>query len=197
MENRKKILIFSSKKNLRIIKRKLDLYKKRFILRFVSDEKKILKSDMLISFVNGRIFNKIILNKFKYSINFHPGPPNLPGRDPHHWAIFFKKKYYGITLHEMKKKVDTGKIIYTSLFKIKKNDNPQTLRKKAFNLCLNIFVKNFSKIIKGNIKQKKKIIWSKKIRKRSEVYKLLDDMKYFHVSRQLKVKTAFGDFIKN
>ena len=158
MENRKKILIFSSKKNLRIIKRKLDLHKKKFILRFVFDEKKMPKGDMLISFVNGRIFNKIILNKFKHTINFHPGPPNLPGRDPHHWAIFFKKKYHGITLHEMKKKVDKGKIIYTSLFKIKKNDNPQTLRKKAFNLCLSIFIKHFPKIINGKINQKKKIL---------------------------------------
>ena len=197
MENKKKILIFSSKKNIRIIKRKLYLYKKKFILRFVFDEKKMPKGDMLISFVNGRIFNEIILNRFKHSINFHPGPPNLPGRDPHHWAIFFKKKHYGITLHEIKKKVDTGKIIYTNLFKIKKNDNPQTLRKKAFNLCLNIFVKNFPKIINGKINQKKKIVWSKKIRKRSEVYKLLDTMKHLNSSKQLKVKMAFGDFIKN
>tara|TARA_Y100000591_G_scaffold333342_1_gene376012 strand:+ start:1242 stop:1823 length:582 start_codon:yes stop_codon:yes gene_type:complete len=192
MEVKKKVFIFTSKKNVKILKKKLSKYRD-YNLKIIDKKNKILSGDILISFVNGVILSEKILKKFKLSINFHPAPPSLPGRDPHHWAIFFKKKNYGITIHRMEKKVDTGKILFTKYFKINKKDNPQNLRKKSFDLSLQILIKNFDKIVDNRFKEKK-IQWARSKKKRSDVFSLINNLKKFKKIKQNNIKKSFRDF---
>ena len=44
------------------------------------------------------------------SYNFHPGPPNRPGRYPSVFALYDNARHFGITVHEMLPKVDSGAI---------------------------------------------------------------------------------------
>ena len=49
--------------------------------------------------------------KYKIAINFHCGPLEYPGPDPHHWASYDKSKYYGGVCHFMNSKPDNGSVI--------------------------------------------------------------------------------------
>jgi methionyl-tRNA formyltransferase len=48
--------------------------------------------------------------------NFHPGPPNRPGRYPSIFAIYDGDTEFGITIHEMAPKVDSGAIVAVDFF---------------------------------------------------------------------------------
>ncbi len=52
------------------------------------------------------------------SYNFHPGPPNRPGRYPSVFAIYEKAQHYGVTVHEMTEKVDAGPIVAAEWFSV-------------------------------------------------------------------------------
>ena len=61
----------------------------------------------LISFCSSVIVPAAILNAFPGpSYNFHPGPPDRPGRFPSVFAIYERAKIFGVTVHEMIAKVD-------------------------------------------------------------------------------------------
>ena len=50
--------------------------------------------------------------------NFHPGPPERPGRYPAVFALFEDAPSFGITVHEMAPRVDAGPIVVTERFDI-------------------------------------------------------------------------------
>ena len=43
--------------------------------------------------------------------NFHPGPPSRPGRYPSVFALYDGDRRFGITVHEMHARVDSGPIV--------------------------------------------------------------------------------------
>ncbi|MDR1665420.1 MAG: hypothetical protein LBR62_00010 [Puniceicoccales bacterium] len=72
---------------------------------------------LLVSFSTGVIVPPMVLEKVNHrAYNFHPAPPTCPGREPHHFAIYFKHKTYGVTAHHMVEKVDAGPIVGVKLF---------------------------------------------------------------------------------
>ncbi len=55
----------------------------------------------------------------EFSINIHPGIlPANKGSSPVQWSIYLKKKYTGISIHKLSKKIDSGEIIYSEKFKL-------------------------------------------------------------------------------
>jgi methionyl-tRNA formyltransferase len=52
------------------------------------------------------------------SYNFHPGPPNRPGRYPSVFALYERAPHYGVTVHEMAEKVDAGPIVAAEWFAV-------------------------------------------------------------------------------
>ncbi len=52
------------------------------------------------------------------SYNFHPGPPERPGRFPSVWAVYERCERYGITVHEMTARVDAGPIVNAEWFAV-------------------------------------------------------------------------------
>ncbi len=66
----------------------------------------------LISFGSGVIVPHAILSRLPGpSYNFHPGPPAYPGIFPSVFALYDQVSEFGVTLHEMAAKVDSGDIV--------------------------------------------------------------------------------------
>lgn len=77
--------------------------------------------DYLISFLNMFIFREQDINKAKKgAINFHDAPPEHPGMAGYVYPLLFpeKRNFHGITVHEMNKKLDSGKIYQVIRFPI-------------------------------------------------------------------------------
>ena len=52
------------------------------------------------------------------SYNFHPGPPERPGRYPSAFALHEGDKRFGITVHEILASVDSGPIVAAEWFEV-------------------------------------------------------------------------------
>lgn len=66
------------------------------------------------------------------SYNFHPGPPERPGRYPSVFALYDNAEQFGITVHEMLPSVDSGAIVAAEWFPIPKACDLATLEEKTF-----------------------------------------------------------------
>ena len=139
--------------------------------------KKILNwsGDYILSFRSLLILPEKILRNAKYAaINFHPGPPKYRGVGCLNYAVYENEKYYGITVHLMRKKIDYGEILKVQRFKINNLDNLDKIlditHRKLF-LITTYFIK---KIIQNKLDIKKliklnKFRWSKKIKSKSDL----------------------------
>lgn len=73
----------------------------------------------LISFGSGVIVPVPILNRLSGpAYNFHPGPPDYPGLFPSVFALYDGAQRFGVTLHEMAAKVDSGPIVAVETFAV-------------------------------------------------------------------------------
>ncbi|MBL8629865.1 MAG: hypothetical protein JNM81_09570 [Rhodospirillaceae bacterium] len=73
----------------------------------------------LISFCTSVIVPADILHRLPGpAYNFHPGPPEYPGRYPSMFALYDNAPRFGITVHEMAAKVDAGPIVAAEWFAI-------------------------------------------------------------------------------
>ncbi len=88
----------------------------------------ISADEILVGYNTGVIIPESTLRAVSTAYNFHGGPPEFPGRDPHHWAIHRRAKEFGATLHVMGKNVDDGPILDVYRFSIPKWAGPIELR---------------------------------------------------------------------
>ncbi len=107
--------------------------------------------DYLISFCCPWIFKKKVLDCAKIAaINFHPAPPKYPGIGGYNYAIFNKDDIYGVTVHHMSEKVDTGGIINISEFPLYGNETAISLKNRSMNYLIELFFLTIDNIIKNN-----------------------------------------------
>lgn len=92
-----------------------------------------LEYDMLFCSIYLKIFPKKILDRAKqYNINLHPGPvPNYRGCWGYQHAIINGEAEYGISLHFMDERIDTGNIIEIKKFPIAENDTSKDVYKNT------------------------------------------------------------------
>jgi methionyl-tRNA formyltransferase len=76
------------------------------------------RGDLILSFVCPWILPATVLAHAGLAINFHPAPPEHPGFAPYSWALYAGDVNYGITVHHMVPRVDTGLIIRVERFPI-------------------------------------------------------------------------------
>jgi len=144
-------------------------------IKFLLLRKKILKSnffflynitkvqpDVLVTCHFNYIIPKQILDIPKLgSINLHPSLlPKYRGQSPQHWSILNNDKYYGLSVHFMKSKVDTGNILFQKKILLPKKiyiSDLQLKLKEYYALSIYksiILLKNGFKGIKQNNKNK-------------------------------------------
>ena len=69
-------------------------------------------NDVLVTYGTGVIVPRSILDRLvNPGYNFHPGPPEYPGLDPHYLAIYDGVRTYGATAHFLTQKIDAGPIV--------------------------------------------------------------------------------------
>mgnify|MGYP000695651439 CR=1 FL=1 len=71
--------------------------------------------------------------------NFHPGPPNYPGRYPSCFFIYEGETLFGSTVHEMISKVDSGPINAVEWFQPPTNIDRFTLDTMSFRSLFGMF----------------------------------------------------------
>ncbi len=64
--------------------------------------------------------------------NFHPGPPTRPGRYPGVFALYHEDARFGVTVHEMAARVDSGPIVAVDLFDVPHGCDLRTLENLTF-----------------------------------------------------------------
>lgn len=125
--------------------------------------------DIIISYLSPWILKPKVLNSTKmYNINFHPGPPRYPGIGCFNFSILNSEKRYGVTMHLMEKKVDTGKIIKVKYFS-SKNLNLIDLINKSYSQMFKLFQQEMNKFFKRGFLTFSKEKWLRKAYKRKEL----------------------------
>ena len=198
-------ILFLKKKNCKYCSKISEILKKKYkkvsISHSIKNQKKINSFDYLICFRSQEIIKNKILKQIKIaSINFHPGPPEYRGIGCANWALYKNEKYYGVTCHLMDTKIDNGDILSVRRFKIGQNYNLEKLLNKTHLKLFNqfklieksIYEDNFDKFLN----KKKKIKWSKKLFKRTELnnlYNIKLNIKKIRLKKILRA-TLYGNY---
>lgn len=99
------------------------------------------EGDIIISYLFPKLIpNKLLLKAKMISVNFHPGPPERRGIGCTNYAIYEKSKNYGVTLHEINEKIDSGNILKVKRFKINSNETVYSLTKRSYLYILELFI---------------------------------------------------------
>ncbi|WNJ99947.1 formyltransferase family protein [Thalassospiraceae bacterium LMO-JJ14] len=94
----------------------------------------------LIAFLTSVIVPKAVLAALEGpAYNFHPGPPEYPGSYVAGFAVYDGARTFGVTLHEMADKVDTGPIVEVRRFPVPDGAKFQELEIEAFKQVLQLF----------------------------------------------------------
>ena len=149
-------LIFFSKKHLNkktygIVKTKKI---KCTIIKSLNSQKiyyQIKKGNIDINVIAGfpYIFNNKMINSAKFgTLNLHAGKlPEYRGGSPLNWQIINNEKKIGISIIKINKKIDDGKLVAKSIFKISHKDNIISITKKAENKFLKIIEKGIKNLV--------------------------------------------------
>jgi amino acid adenylation domain-containing protein len=95
------------------------------------------KLNYIFSIVNYTILNQEILELADTAINYHDALlPAYAGVNATSWAIINGEKQHGITWHEMKLEVDTGKILKQVKIEIEPSETSLTLNAKCYQAAI-------------------------------------------------------------
>tara|TARA_B100001057_G_C22869145_1_gene957936 strand:+ start:3349 stop:4242 length:894 start_codon:yes stop_codon:yes gene_type:complete len=124
--------------------------------KFISLIKKY-NCDLFVSMSFDQIFKTKILSLPKLkTINCHAGKlPFYRGRNILNWALINDEKEFGITVHYVDEKIDTGDIILQKTFQITDQDNYKTLLDRAHVECANVLYESILSIKKASVRPKK------------------------------------------
>lgn len=94
----------------------------------------------LISFCSSVIVPTDVLQALgQPAYNFHPGPPDRPGRFPAVFALYENAARFGVTVHEMRPAVDAGPIVAAEWFPVPVDADLAQLESAALVQLMNIF----------------------------------------------------------
>lgn len=129
----------------------------------------------ILSFVSPWIIPQGLLDRAqKAAINFHPGSPDYPGTGCYNFALYEGAERYGVTVHHMERKVDTGNIIMTSYFDVSPHESVETLKLKSMCHLLFCFEKIVHQISKDEPLPVSDETWRRKPFTRKEMHKLFE-----------------------
>lgn len=94
----------------------------------------------LIAFTTTVIVPAEVLHRLGYgAYNFHPGPPQYPGRAPAHLALHERQLNFGATVHRMIERVDSGPIVEVESFAIPADSSVAGLEELTYTRLVGMF----------------------------------------------------------
>ena len=153
--------------------------------------------DYLISYISPYVFAKRMLEVTKIAaINFHPGPPEYPGIGCTNFALYDGADQFGITVHHMEPKVDSGEIIMVKRFPIVRAETVWSLSQKCYAYIFAAFCELLPLFAEGdNMRNLSKEVWQREPYTRKELEELCvitEDMDDEEVARRVRA-TTFPD----
>jgi methionyl-tRNA formyltransferase len=155
---RNKIVIITSSPSIKLKKTLFEKVNNEFEIHYIYSQEHLLeytdqlsKKDVLLSFLSGIIIPEKVLSAIKYGVNIHPAPPQYPGRDVHHFAIFNNVTRYGATAHFIITKVDAGRILDVEYFDVPQGISPCELFEMAKENAYVVLDRILIKILDGTI----------------------------------------------
>jgi methionyl-tRNA formyltransferase len=106
-----------------------------------------LEPDVVLSFLNEYILRGPLLAI--EGINFHPAPPNYPGRGGASLALFDGATSYGATAHMIAAAVDSGPIVAVKRFPIEADDGCDAVYARAEIAALELLIEIVDRYGKG------------------------------------------------
>lgn len=127
--------------------------------RAALDEIQAFKPDLLVSMSFNQILKNEILSSTKHgAINCHAGAlPAYRGRNVINWALINGEKEFGITVHYIDDRIDTGDIIDQVMMPIKKDNYYSDLLELAYKECASILVSSIEKIANGTVNRRSQL----------------------------------------
>jgi methionyl-tRNA formyltransferase len=152
--------------------------------------------DYIISYIFPWIVPERALKKVKIAaINLHPGPPEYPGIGCTNFAVYNNESEFGITVHHMKSRVDSGRIIAVERFPVFGADTLYSLTQRCYAFIYVAFVKILDGILKGEPLPESSEVWKREPYTRKELNELCiitQDMDEREISRRIKATTYPG-----
>jgi len=105
--------------------------------------------DCIISYLSRWIVPPQSLERVRYAINFHPGPPEYPGYGCNNFAIYEGADQFGSTCHHMAPQIDTGPIISVARFPVLPGDTGGTLLLRTYDYQLVLFYDVVGRLLRG------------------------------------------------
>ncbi|VVB88545.1 Methionyl-tRNA formyltransferase [uncultured archaeon] len=148
------------------------------------------KFDYVISYISPWVIPEQVLENTRIAaINFHTGPPEYPGIGCTNFAIYNGEKEYGITVHYMKAKVDSGDIIAVKRFPIFENDTVYSLTQRCYAYIYTSFVELFPIVLSEKPLPRSRERWKRKPFTRRELDELCiitKDMSENEIKRRIR-----------
>jgi len=130
---------------------------------------KTLNIDLILTFAYGKILPEELLFIPKYkSLNIHASLlPKYRGASPIHYALLNGDEETGVSLMEMSKEMDAGRVFSERKILISNDDNYDSLTKKVSDAAILIVKEDLEKVINDTLKpieqDLKKVTFTKKI----------------------------------
>lgn len=152
--------------------------------------------DIVLSYLSPWIIPKVILEKTAlWNINFHPAPPEYPGIGCFNFALYNAEKTYGVTVHHMAAKVDTGKLIAVKRFPLLETDSVYSLSIKSYGYMLSLFFEIVDLILTKRSLPETDDTWKQRPYTRKELEELCRitlDMREEEIKRRIRATTYPG-----
>ncbi|MCD8195070.1 MAG: methionyl-tRNA formyltransferase [Coprobacillus sp.] len=112
-----------------------------------------LKPDIILTFSFGQIIPQVVLDIPKVGcLNVHGSLlPKYRGASPIQAALINREKVTGVSLMEMTKKMDAGKVYATKEIAIEENENSTTLFKKLENAAIELTIDKLDDYLEGRL----------------------------------------------
>lgn len=119
-------------------------------IKDIFDELKNINADILITAAYGQYIPSSILNLFKYKLNVHASLlPKRRGGAPIQRALLEGDRVTGVTIMEMAKGLDTGKMYSFEEYEILEEDNSTSLFSKLAIIGKDLLIKSLPDILSG------------------------------------------------
>ncbi len=115
--------------------------------------------DYIFNIDSFSIIKPLIFKLPKYGIvNFHNSPlPHYRGANAPSWAIINDEKQFGVTWHFIEESVDTGDVIWQTLFDVRENETARSLIMRCIEEGINLFRNNLPDLLNDSVRASKQI----------------------------------------